>query len=91
MRVEVSPGHQRRPGSMAGGCGSRRPAGVPLWTPAYMHAGTERPAGLSGFSLISQNGVEVRLRAPAGSAPGVPETGVRAGAEAYWDGSLVAL
>jgi hypothetical protein len=67
-------------------------------TPAYMHAATERPPGLSGFRLVSQtgqDGVEVWFRAPAGRVPDVLEIGVhgrrRPRVEAYWDGCRFAL
>ena len=66
-----------------------RPAG------AYMHAATGRPPGLSGFSLVYQDGVEIWFRAPAGRAPDVLEIGLRGRrrprVEAYWDGCLIAL
>ncbi len=62
-------------------------------TPAYMHAATERPLGLSGFSLVSQDGVEIWFRAPAGRVPDVLEIGVRGRrrpqVEAYWDGCRI--
>jgi hypothetical protein len=67
-------------------------------TPAYMHAATERPPGLSGFRLVPhtrQDRVEVWFRAPAGRVPGVLEIGLRGRrrprVEAYWDGYRIAL
>ena len=64
-------------------------------TPAYMHAATERPPGLSGFSLVSQAAVEIWFRAPAGRVPDVLEIGLRGRrqprVEAYWDGCRIAL
>jgi hypothetical protein len=60
-----------------------------------MHAATERPPGLSGFSLVSRDGVEIWFRRPAGRVPDVLEIDVRGRrrprVEAYWDGCLVAL
>jgi len=64
-------------------------------TPAYMHAATERPPGLSGFSQVWQSGVEIWFRAPAGRMPDVLEIGLhgkrRPRVEAYWDGCSIAL
>jgi len=64
-------------------------------TPAYMHAATEQPAALSGFSLVSLAGVEIWFRAPAGRFPDVLEIGLhgrrRPRVEAYWDGCCIAL
>lgn len=64
-------------------------------TPAYMHAATEPPPGLSGFHLVSRAGVEIWFRAPAGRIPDVLEIGVRGRrrprVEAYWDGCRIAL
>ena len=64
-------------------------------TPAYMHAATERPSGLSGFSQVWQSGVEIWFRAPAGRMPDVLEIGLhgkrRPRVEAYWDGCSIAL
>ena len=72
-----------------------RPRVCCMGTPPYMHAATERPPGLSGFSLVSHDGVEIWFRAPAGRAPDVLEIGVRGRrrprVEAYWDGCLIAL
>jgi hypothetical protein len=66
-------------------------------TPAYMHAATEPPAGLSGFSAVpsAEAGLEIWFRAPAGRSPDVLEIGIRGRrrprVEAYWDGCLFAL
>jgi len=64
-------------------------------TPAYMHAATERPPGLSGFRPVPHDEVELWFRAPAGRVPDVLEIGVhgrrRPRVEAYWDGCLIAL
>jgi hypothetical protein len=69
---------------------------VRCWgTPAYMHAATERPPGLSDFSLVSQADVDVWFRAPAGRVPDVLEIGLRGRrrprVEAYWDGCRLAM
>lgn len=66
-------------------------------TPAYMHAATEPPAGLSGFSALPSvpAGLEIWFRVPAGRLPDVLEIGMRGSRrpriEAYWDGCLMAL
>ena len=64
-------------------------------TPAYMHAATEPPRGLSGFSLVPHDGLEIWFRAPGGRVPDVLEIGLRGRrrprVEAYWDGCLIAL
>jgi hypothetical protein len=97
MQVEVSP----EAAALVGEHGGRlwvwaaHPKRCCQGTPAYMHAATERPAGLSGFRLVSQAGVEIWFRAPAGRVPDVLEIGVRGRrrprVEAYWDGCLIAL
>jgi hypothetical protein len=46
-------------------------------TPAYMHAATAPPPGLSGFTLVSSAGLEVWFRAPAGRLPEILEIGLR--------------
>ena len=64
-------------------------------TPAYMHAATEAPPGLSGFAPVPAEGLELWFRAPAGPGPDVLEIGLRGRrrprVEAYWDGCLFAL
>jgi len=64
-------------------------------TPAYVHAATERPPGLSGFRPVPHGEVELWFRAPAGRVPDVLEIGVhgrrRPRVEAYWDGCRIAL
>ena len=64
-------------------------------TPAYMHAATEPPPGLSGFSLVPHDLIEIWFRAPGGRVPDVLEIGLhgrrRPRVEAYWDGCLIAL
>ena len=64
-------------------------------TPAYMHAATDPPQGMSGFSLAPADGLDIWFRAPAGRLPDVLEIGLRGRrrprVEAYWDGCLIAL
>ena len=64
-------------------------------TPSYMHAATERPAGVPGFAVVSRDDVEIWFRAPGGMAPDVLEIALhgrrRPHVEAYWDGCLIAL
>ncbi len=64
-------------------------------TPAYMHAATVPPPGMSGFSPADSDGLEVWFRAPAGRMPDVLEIGMRGRrhprVEAYWDGCAYAL
>ena len=100
MRVEVSPEAARLVRERGGRLWvwAARPRVCCWGTPAYMHAATERPPGLSGFSLApqaGQGGVEVWFRAPAGRVPDVLEVGVRGRrrpqVEAYWDGCRIAL
>jgi hypothetical protein len=55
-----------------------------------MHAASERPPGLSGFSVVAEAGMEIWFRAPGGRVPDVLEIGLhgrrRPRVEAYWDG-----
>jgi hypothetical protein len=65
-------------------------------SPAWMHATTEPPAGLSGFSEVAADGgVRVWFRGVGGLMPDVLEVGVRGRrrprVEAYWDGCLMAM
>ncbi len=64
-------------------------------TPAYMHAATDPPRGVSGFSPAPAAGLDISFRAPAGRLPDVLEIGLRGRrrprVEAYWDGCLIAL
>ena len=64
-------------------------------TPAYMHAATEAPPGLSGFSPVPVEGLELFFRAPAGTPPDMLGIGLRGKrrprVEAYWDCCLIAL
>ena len=64
-------------------------------SPAWMHAATEPPAGLSGFSIVAAAGVQVHFRTAGGGQPGTLEIGMhgrrRPRIEAYWDGCLMAM
>jgi len=64
-------------------------------TPAYMHAATEAPPGLPGFTQVPAAGFELWFRAPGGIQPDMLEIGLRGSrrprVEAYWDGCLFAL
>jgi hypothetical protein len=72
--------------------------------PAWMHAATELPDGLSGFSLVpmesglpgqTEQGVQIWFRALGDRLPDVLEIGLhgtrRPRVEAYWDGCLMAM
>ncbi len=60
-----------------------------------MHAATEAPSGLTGFTLHPAAGLELWFRIPGGILPDVLEIGLRGKrqprVEAYWDGCLFAL
>jgi hypothetical protein len=60
-----------------------------------MHAATQPPAGMSGFSPVRRAGLEVWFRIPSGPLPDVLEIGLRGKrhprVEAYWDGCSYAL
>lgn len=64
-------------------------------TPAFMHAATEAPPGMSGFSPVPSEGLDVWFRIPAGRLPDVLEIGLRGKrhprVEAFWDGCTYAL
>jgi hypothetical protein len=67
-------------------------------TPAYMHAATEAPSGVSGFTQVPAaglDGLELWFRGLGDIAPDVLEIGLRGRhrprVEAYWDGCLFAL
>ena len=96
MRVEVSPE----------AAGLIRQHGGRLWVWAArprcavaarraVHAATEQPRSLAGFTLVSRQEVAISVPAPAGRLPDVLEIGVRGQrrprVEAYWDGCLIML
>jgi hypothetical protein len=60
-----------------------------------MHASTEPPPGLAGFSVVPHDSIEIWFRAPAGRVPEVLEISLRGRrrphVEAYWDGCVYAL
>jgi hypothetical protein len=60
-----------------------------------MHAATESPPDLSGFSPVDSADLEIWFRAPGGRLPQVLEIGLhgrrKTSVEAYWDGCLIAL
>jgi hypothetical protein len=98
--VEVSPAAARLVRELGGRpwVWAARPRLCCGGTPAYMHAATERPPGLSGFRLVPQAGqdrMEVWFRAPGGRVPDVLEIGLRGRrrpwVEAYWDGCQIAF
>jgi hypothetical protein len=64
-------------------------------SPAWMHAATEPPPGISGFSQVAAEGVQIWFRALGGQLPDVLEIGLhgtrRPRVEAYWDGCLMAM
>jgi hypothetical protein len=67
-------------------------------TPPWMHAATEPPAGLAGFSPVSRAsaaGVQVQFRGLGDLRPDILEIGLhgrrRPRVEAYWDGCLMAM
>jgi Domain of unknown function (DUF427) len=100
VRVERVPGPdgEATDGAGRGLAWASRPRLCCWGTPAYMHAATEQPSGLSGFRLVpqtGQDGVEVWFRAPAGRVPDVLGIGLhgrrRPRVEAYWDGCQIAL
>ena len=97
MRVEVAPEAAAFISERGGRLWvwAARPRVCCLGTPAYMHAATEPPSGMSGFRLVSRSGVQIWFRAPAGRAPDVLEIGMqgrrRPRVEAHWDGCLIAL
>ena len=64
-------------------------------TPAMMHAATEPPPDLTGFTPAASDSLDIWFRAPGGRRPDVLEIGLRgrrrARVEAYWDGLLTAM
>jgi hypothetical protein len=92
MRLEVSP---EAAGFVAGRGGrlwvwAARPRMCCWGTPAYMHAATEEPPGITGFQPVPGTELEIWFRAPGGRVPDVLEIGLhgkrRPRVEAYWDG-----
>jgi hypothetical protein len=63
--------------------------------PAWMHAATEPPPGLSGFSEVPAEGMQIWFRGVGDRRPDVLEIGLRGTrrpkVEAYWDGCLMAM
>ncbi len=63
--------------------------------PAWMHAATEAPDGLYGFSPALTGEVQVLFRGVGGLLPDVLEIGLhgrrRPRVAAYWDGCLMAM
>src|ERR1022692_2533876 len=99
MRVELSPeaADFARP---RGGClwvWAAHPRMCCAGTPAWMHAATEPPAGLTGFADAGddESGVRVCFRGFGDRRPDVLEIGLRGTrrprVEAYWDGCLMAM
>jgi len=68
-------------------------------SPAWMHAATGPPAGLTGFTEVPADlapaGLTVYFRAVGGQQPAVLEIALagrrRAQVAAYWDGCLMAM
>jgi hypothetical protein len=64
-------------------------------SPAWMHAATEPPAGLSGFRRVAAGDLQIWFRGVGGRLPDVLEIGLRGTrrprVEAYWDGCLMAM
>jgi hypothetical protein len=64
-------------------------------TPAWMHAATEPPRDLSGFTAIPAAGIQVFFRGLIGRQPDTLEIALRGRrhpvVEAYWDGCLMAM
>ena len=97
MRVEVSPEAEEFLWQQGGRVWVwvARPMMCCWGTPAFMHAATEPPPGMSGFSPVSSAGLDVQFRIPAGRVPDVLEIVLRGKrrprVEAYWDGCVYAL
>jgi hypothetical protein len=97
VRVDVSP----EAGELVRGQGGRlwvwaaRPWACCWGTPAYLHAATAPPPGMSGFSPVDAPELEVWFRAPAGRLPDVLEIALRGKrrprVEAFWDGCAYVL
>lgn len=71
-----------------------RPWGCCWGTPAVMHAETEQPPGLDGFTRVFADGIEIWFRPLGGRSPSVLDIGVQGRrlprVEAYWNGLRVA-
>jgi hypothetical protein len=74
---------------------SARPRICCAATPPMMHAATEPPPGVTGFTPAAAAPVEVWFRSPGGRCPDVLEIGLigrrRPRVEAYWDGCRMAM
>jgi hypothetical protein len=66
-----------------------------LGSPAWMHAATRPPPGLTGFRPVTADGVQIWFRGVGDWLPDVLEIGLRGRrrprVEAYWDGCLMAM
>jgi len=97
MRVEVSPEAEEFVRGRGGQVWvwAAHPRVCCSATPAYMHATTQAPPDLSGFSSVHMAGLEVWFRIPGDRRPDVLEIGLRGKrhprVEAYWDGCFYAL
>lgn len=64
-------------------------------TSAWMHAATEPPARVSGFSQVAAGEVQIWFRGLGDRQPDVLEIGLRGRrrpkVEAYWDGCAMAM
>lgn len=97
MRVDISPEAEQ----FVRGQGGQlwvwvsRPWACCWGTPAFMNAATAPPPGMSGFSPVHAEGLDVWFRIPSGRLPEVLEIGMRGKrrprVEAYWDGCTYAL
>jgi hypothetical protein len=69
---------------------SARPRVCCAATPATMHAATEPPSSVTGFTPAASEPVEIWFRSTGGRRPDVLEIGLigrrRPRVEAYWDG-----
>jgi hypothetical protein len=63
--------------------------------PAWMHAATQEPDDLHGFTAAEVDGLRLHFRPVAGQQPDVLEVGMTGGRHpkvaAYWDGCLMAM
>ena len=64
-------------------------------SPAFLHAATAPPPGISGFAQVPSANLHIWFRAPSGRHPGVLEIALRQGRrprlEAYWDSCAYVL